>query len=313
MNARVRRDAVGALQQRTHGRPASRHAISSVIGNRGMNILRSSARPAGRGMPPDVGAMLAAMATSPPVTHKSEELAAVEDGFQLTNPPVVTDNPLYQPKTQSHDNPLYDPTATTTPVAVQNPDKLTVKGSGHIAGKFGITDYWPGVGKYWGSDKTLGKFDKKIPGGNFRMIGHKFQVIGRFTSGTTTSGAGGEVQFLQEARITTTKGGTPGPWFDDMDYTDAWGGVHAWDLNAEAGTNGAKGYAGVRRTIAKDKFAYTDPPALPYEPGVTNDYRKLEFKIHLKPPPGSGKPEIVKLATQEIEIVNGKPKVLQAP
>jgi hypothetical protein len=320
MHAWARVGAVGGSRRRSVRRRAqleSPYEVSSLIGNRGMNLLRSAPRPEGRGMPLQVAAMLATSPpapTSPPRTGKSEELAAVEDGFQLTNPPVVTDNPLYQPRFQ--DNPLYDPTATTTPtpaVAVQDPDKLTVKGSGGIEGKFGISDYWPGVSIYWGSDKSLGKFDKKIAGSTWRMIGHKFQVVGRFTSGTTTTGAGGEVQFLQEARITTTKGGTPGPWFNDMDYTDAQGGAHTWDPNAEAGTTGASGYAGVRRTIAKNKYAYTDPPALPYEPGVTDDYRKLEFKIHLKPPPGAGKPEIIKYATQEIEIIKGKPKVLQAP
>jgi hypothetical protein len=320
MHAWGRLGAVSGVQRASVGDRAhsgSPQALSSLIGNRGMNVLRSATPPVGRGMPAEVAAMLAtspAAPTSPPRTGKPEDLAAVEDGLHLTNPPVVTENPLYEPLFQ--DNPLYDPTATTTPttpVAVQDPDKLTVKGSGSIAGKFGISDYWPGVSVYWGGDKSLGKFDKKIANSTWRMIGHKFQVVGRFTTGTTTTGAGGEVQFLQEARITTTKGGTAGPWFNDMDYTDAQGGAHQWDPNAEAGTTGATGYAGVRRKIAKNKYAYTDPPALPYQPGVTNDYRKLEFKIHLKPPPGASQPEIIKYATQEIEIVNGKPKVLQAP
>ena len=48
------------------------------------------------------------------------------------------------------------------------------------------------------------------------MYGHKFQVIGQFSSGTTTAGAGGPVTFLQEARITNTKGGSRGAWFNDI-------------------------------------------------------------------------------------------------
>jgi hypothetical protein len=307
----------GASLGRRSKRPGSARALCSLVGNRGMNAAHNAPLPAGRGMPPQLAAMLAtspAASTSPPRTGKAEELAAVEEGLHLTTPPEVTENPLFE--SPWSDNPLYDdtPAAATTPVAVQDPDKLTVKGSGGIEGKFKISDYWPGVSVYWGSDRRLGKFDKKITGSpGWRMIGHKFQVVGRFKSGTTTTGAGGNVEFLQEARITTTKGGAAGPWFNDMDYTDASGGAHQWDPNAEAGTTGATGYAGVRRTIAKNKYAYTDPPALPYQPGVTNDYRKLEFKIHLKPPPGSGKPELIKFATQEIEIVKGKPKVLQAP
>ena len=297
-------------------RPRTARPLVSLIGNRGVNaLLREGIR--GRGIPLEVAALAATTprrASSPPtISHKPEEIAAVEDGLQLTNPPKVVNNPFYQSTWQA--NPLFDPTSTPpSPVAVQEPDKLTVKGRGSIEGKRGISEYWPGVTPYWGGDKTLGEFDKKVAGSpGWRMIGHKFQTIGRFTTGTTTAGAGGEVQFLQEARITTSKGGAAGAWFDDMDYTDAWGGAHNWDPNAEAGTNGPKGYPGVRRTIATNKVAYTDPPAMPYQPGVTNDYRKLEFRIHLKPPPGASKPEIIKYATQEIEIVNGKPKVLKKP
>lgn len=299
MHAWARLDARSELQRGSLGR-RPQPELSSLIGNQGMNRLRSEPHPTGRGMPPEVAALLATSPTSPPRVGKPEELAAVEDGHALTNPPVSGGSST-------------STTPSTPAVAMQEPDKLTVKGSGAIEGKFGISKYWPGVTKYWGTDKSLGKFDKKVAKSTWRMIGHKFQVVGKFTNGTTTTGTGGEVQFLQEARLTTTKGGTAGAWFNDMDYTDAGGGVHQWDPNAEAGTTGATGYTGVRKTIKKDKHAYTDPPAMAYEPGVTNDYRKLEFKIHLKPPPGSGKAEIIKYATQEIEIVKGKPKVLQAP
>ena len=41
--------------------------------------------------------------------------------------------------------------------------------------------------------------------------------------------------------------------------------------------------------------------------------RKLEFKIHLKPPAGSPDSELTREATQEIEVKDGVPKVLQAP
>ena len=161
------------------------------------------------------------------------------------------------------------------PVPVQNPTSLTVKGTGALEGSYKVSQYWP-VTKYWGTDDQLGKFDEPSSGG-WRMIGHKFQVIGQFTSGTTTTGAGGKVTFLQEARITNTKGGTAGSWFDDMDYTDAGGGKHTWDPNAEAGTTVKTGYPGVRRTLGTDKYAYTDPPAMGYRPGTTNAYRKLRI------------------------------------
>ena len=206
---------------------------------------------------------------------------------------------------------LTTPRLLARTVAVQNPKALMVKGKGAIEGTFGISDYWP-VTKYWGADKTLGAFDEPAAGG-WRMYGHKFQVVGQFTSGTTTTGTGGPVTFLQEARITNTKGGTPGAWFNDMDYTDASGGAHTWDPNAENGTTGAGGYPGVRRTISTTKYAYTDPPAIGYQPGTTDAYRKLEFRITLQAPPGSSKPSIVKQATQEIEIVKGKPTTLKAP
>jgi hypothetical protein len=197
---------------------------------------------------------------------------------------------------------------------VQEPESLKVRGSGSIKGKFKISEYWPGVGIYWGADKTLGKFDKPLTGHTgWRMIGHKFQVIGKFSTGTTTTGAGGNVTFLQEARITNTKGGTATAWFDDMDYVDASGGAHHWDPNAEVGTAPRTGYPGVRRTISSNEYAYTDPPALSYQPGTTNSYRKLEFRITLRPPPGAAKAAIVKYATQEIEIKKGVPKVLQSP
>jgi hypothetical protein len=96
-----------------------------------------------------------------------------------------------------------------------------------------------------------------------------------------------------------------------MHYTDASNADHFWDPNSEVGTNTGNG-PGVRRTIAADAYAYTDPPAISYGPD-TDDYRKLEFRIHLKPPPGSPDSEIVKTATQEIEVKDGTPKVLQSP
>jgi hypothetical protein len=254
-------------------------------------------------MPPEVRALLASTTpavTSPPDVPRPHE-AAIEDGVDLTTP--------------GGDAGSGSGSASPAPSAkpVQEPVSLTIKDSGAIEGSYGISKYWP-VTKYWGADKTLGKFDEPVAGNaGWRMIGHKFQTVGEFKASTTTSGAGGGVTFLQEARITATKGGTAGAWFNDMDYTDSGGGVHAWDPNAEAGTNGAGGHKGVRRTVSTTKYAYTDPPALSYKTGETNTYRKLEFKIHLKPPPGASQPEIVKTATQEIEVKDGVPKVLQAP
>lgn len=269
--------------------PRPTAALAAAIGNRGMNALVAR-----------LTASTPAAPTSPPSVDRPED-AAIEEGAELTTPDGGSDG--------------YGGTTPTAPstwaVPVQNPKSLTIKGSGPIEGTFGISQYWP-VTAYWGADKTLGKFDEASTS-PWRMIGHKFQVIGEYTSGTTTAGAGGNVTFKQEARITSTKGGTAGAWFDDMDYTDAGGGKHHWDPNSDVGHSVRVGYPGVRRPIASDKYAYTDPPAMGYRPGTTNAYRKLEFRIHLKPPPGSSAAEIVKTATQEIEIVNGTPTVLQAP
>lgn len=194
----------------------------------------------------------------------------------------------------------------------QIPYRLQVKGSGAIEGTYGISQYWP-VTNYWGADNTLGEFTEPLAGyPGWKMIGHKFQVVGTFGSICVPGGGTGIVRFKQEARITNTKGGTPGPWFDDMHYTDAGGANHYWDPNLEAGAAEVGNGPGVRRTIAADKYAYTDPPAISYGPS-TNTYRKLEFKIHLMPPAGSPDAEIVKEATQEIEVTNGVPTVLQAP
>jgi outer membrane protein OmpA-like peptidoglycan-associated protein len=200
-------------------------------------------------------------------------------------------------------------------------EELTLRGSGGIRGTFGISDYWP-VTRYWGADKTLGEFDE--PGtDDWRMFGHKFQVIGRFSVGRSATRVAGAT-FQQMARLTTTKGGTSGAWFDDMNYTDAGGGVHSWDPNAEAGTNGVGGAPGVRRTIATNQYAYTDPPAIGYQessfPWVgsaagSNSYRKLEFDIHFRSSPSCpcGKRELTVKATQEIEVEDGDPNVLQRP
>jgi hypothetical protein len=267
--------------------------LAAALGNRGMSALIARARTS-------PGLTAEEILTSPPTVEKPD-LAAIEEGHELTTPDG--DGGLSDPGTGAGSRASYP---------VDSPDSLDVKGSGTIEGSYGISQYWP-VTKYWGDDKTLGKFDEAATGGGgWRMIGHKFQVVGKFTSGSTTTSPGGTVMFKQEARITNTKGGTPGPWFDDMDYTDAGGGKHTWDPNTESGSTTKAGYPGVRRTVATGKYAYTDPPALTYK-ADTNTYRKLEFKIHLIPPPGASGAEIVKTATQEIEVVDGKPNVLQAP
>jgi hypothetical protein len=203
------------------------------------------------------------------------------------------------------------PAATTKPC--QCVEELKVKGSGAISGSYGIDDYWPGVTRYWGANKTLGKFDRSTGSGKWRMLGHKFQVVGRFS--TKQSAKGGLATFQQQARLTTTKGGTAGAWFDDMNYTDAAGGDHHWDPNAEAGTTVKTGYPGVRRTIAKDKYAYTDPPAIGYEKGTTDTYRNLEFHIFFRSAPDCPctNKELDVTTAQEIEVKKGKPKVLKAP
>ena len=277
------------------GRLAAARALPACIGNRALSAMAASSPPlpAGRGLVP---AAALANATSPPNVSRPAE-AEVEDDIELTTPPGTT--------TPAPAAPVID--ATTR----QQPASLQVKGSGAIEGSYGISDYWP-VTNYWGADKTLGQFTEPLAGHTgWNMIGHKFQVVGRFSSICVAGGGTGQVTFKQEARITDTKGGTPGAWFDDMQYTDAGGGVHHWDPNAESGTDNGNG-PGVRRTIAADKYAYTDPPAISYGPD-TNTYRKLEFRIHLQPPPGSPDSEILRTATQEIEVKDGVPTVLQAP
>jgi hypothetical protein len=194
---------------------------------------------------------------------------------------------------------------------------LFMNSTGAIEGKYGISDYWPGVTAYWGADKTLGQFDTAGSGG-WRTFGHKFQVVGRFDRVPTT-GAGGDATFQQRARLTTGTAppGVAGSWFDDMDYVDAGGGAHQWDPNAEAGTTVRSGYPGVRRTLASDTFAYTDPPAIAYQPGTTNTYRKLEFEISFHSTPGvtcpSGILGITLPRVQEIQVTAGTPSVLKYP
>jgi hypothetical protein len=252
--------------------------------------------PRGRGLGPAGASRLAArLLTSPPNSDTPAQDAA-EDLAELTTPTTAS--------TTTPAQPVVD--ASTR----QQPATLRIKSSGAIEGSYGISQYWP-VTNYWGADKTLGQFTEPLAGQrDWHMIGHKFQTIGSFTSVCAEHGTG-RVTFLQEARITNTKGGTPGPWFNDMHYTDASNADHFWDPNNEVGTNTANG-PGVRRTIAVDAYAYTDPPAISYGPD-TDTYRKLDFRIHLTPPPGSPDSEIVKTATQEIEVKDGTPRVLQSP
>jgi hypothetical protein len=189
--------------------------------------------------------------------------------------------------------------------------------SGAMQGTYGISDYWPGVTPYWGANSTLGQFDVASATAGWKMIGHKFQVVGTFEK--KESETGGIATFEQEARLTNgnskATAGSPGAWFNDMDYTDASGAHHAWGVNAEVGSTDANGYTGVRRTIAPDKYAYTDPPAISYQPGTTNTYRNLEFKIHFRSAPGCScpTPEIKLERSQEIEVVSGVPTVLKYP
>jgi hypothetical protein len=193
---------------------------------------------------------------------------------------------------------------------------LDFKSSGAIAGSFGIGDYWPGVTKYWGGDKTLGSFDTAASGGA-HTYGHKFQVVGEFKNASTT-GAAAAATFTQNARLTTGTAppGVAGSWFNDMDYTDAGGGVHHWDPNAEAGTATRAGYPGVRRTLAPGKVAYTDPPAIGYTPGSTETYRKLEFDIHWDSAPGCNCNGILGFSmqrVQEIRLTKGVPTTVAFP
>ncbi len=194
-------------------------------------------------------------------------------------------------------------------------EQLSFRSTGALQGAFGINQYWPTVTPYWGSNSSLGQFDVAHSLAGWRYVGHKFQVVGRFSQ--QNAAATGRATFRQNARITsgTAAPGTAGPWINDMNYVDAQGGHHAWDVNTEAGTNGPGGNPGVRRTIASDKYAYTDPPALPYQPGVTNSYRKLQFSIHFRSAPGCPCAHAERTAHryQEISIVNGVPTVLHAP
>ncbi len=201
----------------------------------------------------------------------------------------------------------------TANVACNCVESLDASGSGAIEGSFGINEYWTTVTPYWDDNKTLGQFD--TTSGSGHLYGHKFQVVGKFKGGTGT--AAGEPTFKQLARLSvgTASPGTTGGWFDDMDYTDAGGGKHQWDPNAEAGTTVRTGYRGVRRTIATDKYAYTDPPAVYYVPGTTDTYRKLEFDICFSSPAGCncGVLKSCISRTQEIEVKKGVPSTLKAP
>jgi hypothetical protein len=195
-------------------------------------------------------------------------------------------------------------------------EDLTFNSTGAIDGSYGIDQYWTTVTPYWGAHKTLGKFDETS--GGTHTLGHKFQVVGKVSRKPAPTGsAGGKATFQQMARLTVGAAppGTAGSWFDDMDYTDAGGGDHHWDPNTEAGSETKSGYPGVRRTIATDKYAYTDPPAISYTPGTTNTYRKLEFDIHFRSAPGCGcaKAELTLSKVQEIQVTNGTPTVVQYP
>lgn len=285
------------------GQAAASARLARAIGNRAMSELVARSRAtAGASTPP--------LPTSPPNLRRPDQ-AEIADGIDLTTPgdegSTLTgpdpDDDLDKPGQGAGSRASY-------PVEV--PDKLEIKTTGSIEGSYGISNYWP-VTTYWGEDKTLGQFDEAVSGSSgWRMIGHKFQVVGTTTTGSTRRRTGGQVTFKQEARITSTKGGKAGPWFDDMNYTDSGGAKHAWDPNTEAGSTSAGGNPGVRRTISTGKYAYTDPPAVGYTT-TTNTYRKLEFRIHLIPAPDSDGSEIIKTATQEIEVVDGKPKILQWP
>jgi hypothetical protein len=191
-------------------------------------------------------------------------------------------------------------------------EELTLRTNGRIRGRYGVSDYWPGVTPYWGTDNSLGSFDEPSTG-DWKLYGHKFQVAGRFSVGRSATRVAG-ARFTQNARLTTTKGGTAGAWFDDMNYVDAGGAHHNWDPNSDVGTTAAGAAPGVRRTIFFDEYAYTDPPAIAYTAG-SNSYRKLEFDIHFRSSPGCpcGTRELTTSATQEIEVADGKVNVLQWP
>jgi hypothetical protein len=290
----------GAAQEQQQPRRAGASAagLPAGLGNRAMAALAATSPqlPRGRGLGAGGAARVAARLLTSPPNSDTPAQDALEEGAELTTPTAGS--------TTTPTQPVVD--ATTR----QQPAGLQIKSSGAIEGSYGISQYWP-VTNYWGADKTLGEFTQPLAGqAGWHMLGHKFQTIGRFTSVCTEHGTG-RVTFLQEARLTNTKGGTPGPWFNDMHYTDASHANHYWDPNSEVGTNTGNG-PGVRRTIAADAYAYTDPPAISYGPD-TDTYRKLEFKIHLKPPSGSPDSEIVQTATQEIEVKDGTPKVLQSP
>jgi len=100
-------------------------------------------------------------------------------------------------------------------------EELVLHSSGAIEGTFGIDQYWPGVTPYWGSNTALGQFDIAGAGGA-HTLGHKFQMVGRF-SRSSSRVSPGDVSFQQMARLTVGAAapGVVGAWFDDMDYVDA--------------------------------------------------------------------------------------------
>src|SRR5829696_822552 len=216
----MREHAIEAAPEAAAGRPRDAEqsrSLPAALGNRAMAALASGAVPprGARGMGRDLQRLVATsppVSTSPPNMARPEEAALIE-GLELTSPwdyfaraynwAFGSSAAPAAPST-SAPTPPASPPAPTPPAApaapavpVQNPTSLTVKGSGSIEGTYGISQYWP-VTNYWGADKTLGAFDEPIsssPG--WRMKGHKFQVVGEFSNGTTTTGAGGTVQFLQ--------------------------------------------------------------------------------------------------------------------
>jgi hypothetical protein len=280
-------------------RDPSQRALPTAAGNRAISAIAQAAPAAARvrGLGGPGAARLAARLLSSPPNSRDPAKDVLEEEAELTTPAPATTTPAPA-------RPIID--ASTR----QRPASLQIRSSGAITGDYGISEYWP-VTNYWGADKTLGEFNEPLAGqAGWKMLGHKFQTVGSFTSVCAERGTGA-VTFWQEARITNTKGGTAGDWFDDMHYTDASGGKHFWDPNTDVGSDAGNG-PGVRRTVAADAYAYTDPPAISYGPD-TDTYRKLEFRIHLKPPPGSPDSELVRTATQEIEVKKGVPTVLQSP
>jgi hypothetical protein len=203
----------------------------------------------------------------------------------------------------------------SSPTMAERVKDLQFLDTGAMQGPYGISQYWSTVTPYWGTDNTLGQFDTTRAGG-WHAFGHKFQVVGTFER--VPAPTAGSATFQQEARLTTgtsrATAGSPGAWFDDFNYVDAAGKGHHWGINAEVGTTDASGYTGVRRTIAPDKYAYTDPPSVAYKPGITNSYRNLEFRIHFRSAPGvPGGRDMTLQRSQEIEVAAGVPNVLKYP